>query len=172
MKKLFIILALVCLCFNMDANAKKRKIQKANAQTEAFRYDIEIESVGIQGTYLVKAWSYSKRSTVAAEQAMKNAVHGVLYKGLAGKTGVSGKAPLLNSPAEIEAFKQYSDAFFGASGEYRKFAELATDGRVAAEDFMKVGREYKVGLVVSVKVDALRKDLETRGIIKGLSSGF
>jgi len=37
---------------------------------------------------------------------------------------------------------------------------------------VKVGKEYKIGVVVSVSKDQLRKDLEAAGIIKGLSSGF
>ena len=33
-------------------------------------------------------------------------------------------------------------------------------------------KEYKIGVVVSVSVASLRKDLESAGIIKSLSSGF
>lgn len=173
MKKLIALTILVVVSLSTESYCQsKRLTKKANEQTEVFRYDIEVEDVGTQGTYLVKTWSYSKNSTVAAEQAMKNAIHGILYKGFAGKTGIAGKAPLLNSQQAIDAFAAYSDEFFGPSGRYRVFAELATGGQVAAEDFMKVGKEYKVGLIVSVKVDALRKDLEQRGIIKSLGSGF
>ena len=38
---------------------------------------------------------------------------------------------------------------------------------------VKVGKnEYKVGVVISVSKDLLRKDLEAAGIIKGLGAGF
>jgi hypothetical protein len=37
---------------------------------------------------------------------------------------------------------------------------------------IKVGKEYKVGMVVSVSKDQLRRDLEAAGIIKGLATGF
>ena len=53
-----------------------------------------------------------------------------------------------------------------------KFVSVSGDGSVASEDRMKVGKEYKVGVVVSVMYDLLRKDLEAAGIIRGLSSGF
>ena len=49
---------------------------------------------------------------------------------------------------------------------------MSNDGAVAAEDRMKVGKEYKVGVIVSVNVSALRKDLEAAGIIKSLDAGF
>lgn len=39
-------------------------------------------------------------------------------------------------------------------------------------DVIKIGKEYKVGVVISVNVAMLRKDLEDAGIIKGLSNGF
>ena len=39
-------------------------------------------------------------------------------------------------------------------------------------DRIKVGKEYKIGLFISVRKDALRKDLEQARIIKGLNSGF
>jgi len=53
-----------------------------------------------------------------------------------------------------------------------KFVSTSNDGAVAAGDRMKVGKEYKVGVVLSVNVAALRKDLEAAGIIKALGAGF
>ena len=44
---------------------------------------------------------------------------------------------------------------------------------VGAGDVSKVNKkEYKVGVVVSVNKDELRKYLESEGILKGLASGF
>ena len=53
-----------------------------------------------------------------------------------------------------------------------KFVSASGDGNIAAGDRVKVGKEYKIGIVVSVMKDQLRKDLEAAGIVKGLSSGF
>lgn len=53
-----------------------------------------------------------------------------------------------------------------------KYVSVSTDGQISADDRKKVGKEYKVGIVISVMKDALRKDLESAGVIKGLSSGF
>ena len=52
------------------------------------------------------------------------------------------------------------------------FVSTSNDGAVAAEDRMKIGKEYKIGVVVSVNVSALRKDLEDAGIIKSLGAAF
>ncbi len=50
-----------------------------------------------------------------------------------------------------------------------KFVAASGDG---VPEVLRVGKEFKVGVVVSVMKDQLRKDLEAAGIIKGLSSGF
>jgi len=39
-------------------------------------------------------------------------------------------------------------------------------------EIVKIGKEYKVGVVVSVAKDDLRKALEAAGVVKSLGSGF
>lgn len=68
--------------------------------------------------------------------------------------------------------KDFFEPFFEEGGKYMKFVSESNDGNVGAEDRLKVGKEYKIGVVVSVNKDLLRKDLEAAGIIRGLSSGF
>ncbi len=152
---------------------EKKAEKKANKDTEAFRYEIECVGNGAQGTYLIKVWSYSKKATVAKEQSKKNAVHGVIFKGFAGggKGCVAQKA-LASDPAVEQDKAAFFEEFFADGGKYMKYVSESTDGAVGAGDVMKVGKEYKVGVVVSVMKDALRADLEAAGVIKGLSSGF
>ena len=38
----------------------------------------------VVGTYAIKVYSYSKKPKVAIEAAKRNAVHGIIFKGLAG----------------------------------------------------------------------------------------
>jgi hypothetical protein len=113
---------------------------------------------------------------VAIEQAKKNAVHGIIFRGYAGvntPTGyVTGQSALTNNPNLQDEKADFFDEFFTDGGKYLKFVSLTSDGAVAAEDRMKVGKEYKVGVLISVRKEELRKDLENAGIIKGLSSGF
>ena len=140
-----------------------------NIDTTEFRYELECEGNGVQGTYLVKVWTYSKNPHLAAEQCKKNAVHGVIFKGFTGQKGcVTQRAIVANPGAELE-HKDYFKLFFDdARGEYMKYVSLTS----AAHEVLKVGKEYKVGVVVTVHKDALRKALENAGIIKGLSHGF
>lgn len=145
---------------------------KADKDTDSWRYEIEAVSTGTSGSYLVKVWSYSKKPTLAIEQAKKNAVHGIVFKGFAGKQRVSGQKPLVqDANAEIEKAEFFNN-FFSDGGKYMKFVSLTNDGSIAAEDRLKVGKEYKIGVIVSVNISELRKDLEQAGIIRALDSGF
>jgi len=152
------------------ANAQAKK--KADKDTEAWRYEIEVVQTGTQGTYLVKAWSYSKKPNVAIEQAKKNAVHGIIFKGFTGTSSVPGQKALTSNVNLEEEKADFFKPFFADGGKYMKFVSTSNDGAVAAEDRMKIGKEYKVGVIVSVNVAALRKDLEDAGIIKSLNAGF
>jgi hypothetical protein len=159
---------LITLSNNSFAQAQKR----ADKDTEAWKYEIEAVQTGVQGTYLFKVWSYSKKPDVAIEQSKKNAIHGIIFKGFTGKTGVPGQSPLVNNVNLEEEKADFFKPFFNEGGKYMKFVSLSNDGAVAAEDRMKIGKEYKIGLIVAVNVAELRKDLENAGIIRSLSSGF
>lgn len=174
-KHLKIALTAVLFCFICSsASAQKRAKKKADEDTMEWRYEIECVGTGKDGNYLIKVWSFSKRPNVAAEQAKKNAVHGVIFKGVpAGERGcVSQPALARNSNLEQEKAVFFHD-FFSEGGKYQKFVNLTTNGAVAAGDRLKVGRgEYKIGIIVSVNKALLRQDLEDAGIVRGLSSGF
>ena len=161
---------MLMMLFSLTTNAQARK--KAERDTQEWRYEIEVVQTGTQGTYLIKVWSYSKKPDVAIEQDKKNAVHRIIFKGFTGKATEKKKKALTdNVNLEVEK-EDFFKPFFEDGGKYMKFVSMSNDGAVAAEDRMKVGKEYKVGVVLSVNVSALRKDLEAAGIIKSLSAGF
>ena len=164
------LLFLMIIGCSLVANAQAKK--KANKDTEAWRYEIEVVQTGTQGTYLIKVWSYSKKPDVAIEQAKKNAVHGIIFKGFTGTSSVPGQKALTSNVNLEEEKADFFKPFFADGGKYMKFVSTSNDGAVAAEDRMKIGKEYKVGVIVSVNVSALRKDLEAAGIIKSLGAGF
>ena len=84
-KKIQINLSIIlALFFFMPMSNMAQAKRKANKDTKIWRYEIEGVSQGTQGTYLIKVWSYSKKPKVAIEQAKKNAVHGVIFRGYEG----------------------------------------------------------------------------------------
>jgi hypothetical protein len=168
MKKALTLLLLISTA-SIFAQAQK----KADKATDAFRYEIECAGIGTDGTYLIKVWSYSKKGSVAISQAKKNAVHGILFKGFAGGgRGCNSQKPLISNPNVEQEKKDFFEPFFAEGGKYMKFVSSTSDGNVDAADRIKVGKEYKIGVIVSVMKDELRKDLEAAGVIRGLASGF
>jgi hypothetical protein len=165
MKKILLTLLVVALCVPAFAGAKK----KADKDTNQFRYELECAGNAVQGTYLVKVWSYSKKASVAENQCRKNAVHGVIFKGY-GSTGPGcvQQRPLANKPGIETQYKEYFDSFFADGGEFQKYASIVA----GTTESVKVGKEYKVGCIVSVRKDDLRKALEAAGVIRSLRSGF
>ncbi len=165
--------ALICLTiFMASCSSTSKTTKKADEDTKAFRYELEVVQTGTQGTYLVKVWSYSKEPTIAIEQAKKNAIHGIILKGFPGKQGIPGQVALARDPnVETEKAAFFND-FFKTNGDYLKFINVAGDGSIAPGDIMRIGKEYKIGVVVSVNVAELRKALETAGVIRSLDHGF
>lgn len=166
-KLLFSLMAVLISFGSYPAFAQAKK--KADQNTQEWRYDIEYGKTGANGMVMVKVWSYSKKAHVAIEQCKKNAVHGVIFKGYTSDTGnISQKA--LSKTANIAAEQEdFFRSFFADGGQYMKYVSAVADGNM---EVRKVGKEYKVGTVVSVNKDQLRKDLEDAGMIKGLTTGF
>lgn len=146
------------------------KKQKANEDTEQFRYDIEY-CRNSDGFLLVKVWSYSKKSRIALEQARKNAVHGVIFRGYAStEPGYASVSPLVRDASIESRHEDFFRAFFNdETGEYARYAPSVLD---SSAQIIKVGKQYKAGVVVTVNHRLLRQHLEEAGIIQPLGSGL
>lgn len=166
--KIWIVLLIGALALSACGSAKKI----ADTDTRQWRYEIEPVATGAQGTYQIKVWSYSKDPNVAIEQAKKNAVHGVIFKGIAGTQRLQSQKALVTDPNMEEKRKDFFEPFFADGGAYMKFVNLSGNNAIAAGDRVKIGKEYKIGVVISVNKDALRKELESAGIIAKLGDIF
>lgn len=166
MKLSKLILTIGILITSLFSNAQK----KEDKRTMEWRYEIECAGIGADGTYLLKVFTYSKKKNLPMEQAKKNAVHAVLFKGFPGNndTRCYTQKPICTNPNIEFEKKEFFDTFFQDGGKYMKYVFDSSDGNVEAADRMKVGKEYKVGILVSVSKDALRKDMEAAGIIRSL----
>ena len=171
MKKLNLFLTTVAFSLLFIPSILAQSKAKANKDTNNWRYEIEAVGVATQGNCLVKVWTYSKKANTAIDQAKKNAVHGLIFKGYAGKQGVPGQLPLANNTNIEFEHADFFKNFFDEGGKYMKFVSVSGDA-VASQDVYSVGKEYKVGVIVLVNTALLRKDLEDAGIIRSLNSGF
>lgn len=163
----FLIPFLLVSCLVTAASKKK-----ADKDTKQWRYEIETVGSAVQGTAQVKVWSYSKNQNTAIDQAKKNAVHGVIFKGTPDNGRIRGQRALTQDPnVEVEQ-GEFFNAFFEDGGKYLKFVSLVNNGAIAPGDRVKVGKEYKIGITVQVNTLSLRKELEDAGVIRSLGSGF
>ena len=114
-------LMIVFMVIGISANAQWKN-EKANEDTEIFRYDIECEGIAKLGSKLVKVWSYSKNPKHAISHAMKNAVHGIIFKGFAGGgQGCTSFSPLMKSAQNASDHAAFFDAFFADGGDYLRY---------------------------------------------------
>ena len=168
MKKLFFAF-LMLLTFTTAANAQKK------APVVGYDYELDLSQDNVASTSgfkVFKVWSYGKkRELLTKDICMRNAVHGLLFKGLAAAdVGSQGNFPAL-CPEGYDAHKEYFDGFF-ESGDYRQFIQVTSKGAQQAGDVLKAGKQWKVGLLVQVNTTALRKRLEADGIIQGTRNIF
>lgn len=176
MKKLF-RLALMAVAVIALASCSAARKATADKDTLTWQYEIEpTTGQAIQGSILVKVWSYSKDKNVAQGQAGKNAVHGVLFKGVSALNNeyarVPAQRPIVTDMNAESAHSEYFKTFFQDGGKYAKYVNFVNNGIPAPGDIIKVGKEYKIGVRVSVSKDALRKEMEAAGVVKALGAGF
>lgn len=176
MKRLFKI---AVLAISVIALASCSAVRKAAADKDTLTWQYEIEPTtgqAVQGSILVKVWSYSKSKNVALTQAGKNAVHGVLFKGVSALKNENARIPaqraIVTDVNAESTYEEYFQTFFKDGGKYAKYVNFVNNGVPAPGDIIKVGKEYKVGVRVSVSRDALRKEMEAAGIVKALGAGF
>tara|TARA_B100001287_G_scaffold84595_1_gene70674 strand:- start:2978 stop:3493 length:516 start_codon:yes stop_codon:yes gene_type:complete len=166
-KKYQLIYLLVVSLFISNCNPQ-RKI--------AENYSQEIECLGseMDGSITVKAFGKGKNRKDALEQAKKNAVNEVIFKGL--RTGKSdcGSPPLLSTPNAREKYEDYFNRFFADGGGYAAFA-TDEDERTGLK-LTKGRNDYSIrpftrenvthNIVLRIKKSELKQKLRTDKIIK------
>lgn len=167
-------------CFGVFS---QRKQKQADKDTYEWVYDIECYGGTAKNGYkIVKVWSYSKEKSTATVQAKKNAIHGIIFKGYAGiGRGCRASRPLMNREMTEEEYEDFFKDFFLDDGDFNRFVTFATDHKGIA-DVQKLVKnrkgkkdkfyQYKIGVVVSVATDDLRKHLEKEDVINSLAKGF
>lgn len=160
MKKYFFIFYFVCMLL---PNA----LSKDNSGD--LQYEIEMAEIGEPGTLVVMVWCYSKNKQISEDIAKKNAIKGVLFKGISDSGRMKGRKALVEDG--YENHKEYFDNFFD-EGKYARYSRVALNNYVEQNNFIKVGKLYKIGKIVVISYNELRKQLETDKVIKGLNYGF
>lgn len=177
MRYVKLVILAVAVAVLASCSAANQAQKQADKDTLTWNYEIE-PTLGqaTQGSILVKVWSYSEDKEIAQTQAAKNAVHGILFKGVAAlnneTTRVPAQRPIIPDLNAETEYKDFFKTFFAEGGKYMKYVNFVNNGIPAPGDIIRVNKKYKVGVRVSVAKDALRKEMEAAGIVKALGAGF
>lgn len=164
---------LLCVMFGFISYAQSPKSKKMQEppSDNLWHYDIECVGIGDDGTYMIRVWTYSTTPQIANNQDKKNAVHGIIFRGFEdGEGGATAKEPLAKIKDVEQQYSDFFKDFFSDNGMYINYIAAVATGSTKV---IKTGKaSYKIGVIISVAKDQLRKDLEKAGVIKSLDSGF
>ena len=166
-----IFFTMLALLFVVTLPAQKRSERKAAFNSD-YNYEIQVYAIGVDGTKVYKVWDHGKKVNDAILNAKRSAVAAAIFKDIPGRSGVEGSPALCQERDAASKYADYFASFFAYGGPWQKYVNLATDTVPSGKDRVKVKGGYKVGIIVQVLYDNLRKDLENDKIVKRLDSLF
>lgn len=136
----------------------------AEAQTTSsayYTYEPECLGVELDGSQTLRVWGVGRNKKDAVEQAKKEAVRAVVFKGIHGGLEGCNTKPLLLEVNAEEKYEEYFNIFFMDGGEYSKYVSLKDEKRNGLKkDKEKEDSRHFVKYAVTVRV--LRSELKKR----------
>lgn len=133
-----------------------------------YNFKTECFGIGLDGSQTVKAWGNGRNRWDAIEQAKKNAVNEVLFKGIYEGKQVCEKRPILTEVNARQKNEAYFNKFFADKGEYTKYISL-NDERIDSKlsrDRLSARKSVTHGVVLRILRAELRQKMIEEGIIK------
>ena len=146
MKKIVFALMAALLCFG------------------AYAQETECISKEMDGSLTVRVWGTGRNRTDALEQAKKQAVYDVLFKGITRGNTDYNMRPIMTEVNARQRYQDYFDIFFMDRGEYRKYISME-DKRAGSTRTRRNYRDVTVGTTVRVLVPQLRARLKEDGLL-------
>lgn len=146
------------LCTNIQA--------QKNRTGAHYSYEVSCLGTEMDGSITVESYGTGRNYLDATEQAKKNAVHAVIFKGIKVGVGDCNKNPLLFSAHAERKHEDYFAAFFADGGPYAEFVSMK-DERIVnkIKRNAKKSKQMQQRMVV-IRIDrlALKKKLESDNI--------
>lgn len=152
------------LCTAAIALTGCRGKQDISSSYSLFKFDTTCVSNNGDGTQTLRAWGTGPSIDVAIEQAKKNALNDVIFKGIPGEKGCN-QQPIVTEVNGRERYEEYFDRFFSDGGEYSNFV-YETSSKDRSRVKSKSNSRENYGVIVTVKRSALRDQLRQDGLIK------
>lgn len=125
--------------------------------TAYISYETQCLGVELDGSQTLLAWGEGKNKADAEEQAKKNAVRDVIFKGISAGKSDCTKPPLINTPNAQQKYEDYFNVFFADGGEYKNYISMDDRKRRSGDK-----EHYQYGEKRSVTVRVLRSELKKK----------
>ena len=144
------------------------------SSTSYFSYQTECVNVELDGSQTVKAYGMGRGRVDAVEQAYKNAVRDIIFKGISSGSAECESRPLILEVNAEEKYRSYFNAFFvdripaGRRMNYSYFVSMRDERFIYHVNRpVTQNRDQDVySAIVRVQREALRQQLIKDGIIK------
>ena len=166
------IVALLIIPINSLFSQTNSNRKVTEERTRNWQYESKcFESGGAGSSYLIEVTSYVGDVRLALNQAKKNAIHAVLFKGVTGNSlGCTAKEPLIKNGVYNDNFEYFEDFFYNTR-QYNQFA-TSPSGSPEFPPQREKRKMYKATYAISVNVDELRKKLEYDKIIEPMGAAL
>ena len=160
-KPIYLLLAILTLSVAIECTGQK---------STAGNYIYKTECLGVEmdGSQTVKAWGNGRNRSDAVEQAKKNAVRDVIFKGLTEGRQDCEKKPLVPEVNAQVKYEDYFNKFFADGGEFKNFISLKDEKILdkISRDKQKARESVTHGLVIRILRAELKQKLIADGILK------
>lgn len=155
----FLAIAFVC------GMSSCRGKQQVSSTFQAFYFETTSLGLNADGSQTVRAYGKGATKDKAIEEAKKNAVSDIIFKGIPTAREASVKVPLVNEVNARERYAEYFDRFFSDGGEYLKFVKESSNkdkSRIESKG------DYRVnyGVVVDVDRAGIKRQLQSDGVLR------
>lgn len=142
-----------------------------NQQRNAGNYPYKTECLGVEmdGSVTLKAWGNGRNRFDALDQAKKNAVNDVLFKGITDGSSECNSKPLVPEVNAREKYEDFFNSFFAdKGGEYKNFISMRDERADVAAQGKKSDNKGGVtySCIVRLKRSELKQYLIHKGILK------
>lgn len=131
----------------------------------AGNYTFETECVGaeLDGSQTLKVWGSGRYKEDAIEQAKKNGIRDVLFKGIRNGTPDCNVKPLIPEVNAQEKYEDYFNKFFADGGAYQNYVKLR-DGKVLDTREIKYKGSTESKETYAIIIIVLRSELKAKMI--------
>jgi hypothetical protein len=152
----------IILCCNVFLHGCGGKKEIAGNYT----YRTECLGSELDGSVTVKTWGNGRNRADAVEQAQKNAVYDVLFKGITEGKSDCFPRPLVTEPNARLKHESYFNRFFRDGGDFRQF--VSTEDERFGDRFGRNAKDSRHGYTYGIVVRVLRADLKEKMINEGI----